>query len=124
LFDDVIPCIKELKGYRLGIISNGDLKQQSLKLDRLGIKDRFEIITTSGEAGIAKPNIEIFKTACSRADENPENCCYVGDDFKTDILPCRETGMYGIWLNRESGQRRVSDIVAINTLHNLKDILT
>lgn len=123
-FDDVIPCLKELSGYRLGIISNGDFEQQSMKLDRLGVKDYFEEIITSGEAGIAKPNIELFKIACGRANEPPENCCYVGDDLNTDILPCREAGMHGIWLNRVNEKASFPDITEIKALEDLKDIIT
>jgi HAD superfamily hydrolase (TIGR01549 family) len=33
----------------------------------MGIMKYFEVIITSSEVGIAKPNIEIFKTACERA---------------------------------------------------------
>lgn len=66
-----------------------------MKLDRLGVKDYFEEIITPGEARIAKPNIELFKIAYGRANEPPENCCYVGDDLNIDILPCREAGMHG-----------------------------
>lgn len=123
-FDDVIPCLNDLSGYRLGIISNGDMEQQSLKLVRLGIKSYFEIIVTSGEAGIAKPNVEIFNIACGRASEPPENCCYIGDDLNTDIMPCREIGMHGIWLSRDNKKVNLSNITVINTLRNLKLILS
>jgi putative hydrolase of the HAD superfamily len=122
-FNDVISCLKGLTEYRLGIISNGDLEQQSLKLERLGIKNYFEIIVTSGEVGIAKPNIKLFKIACNGVKEHPNNCYYIGDDIATDILPCKEIGMHGIWLNRNGGQTTFSNIVTINNLSNLKNIL-
>lgn len=122
-FDDVIPCLKELRGYKLGIISNGDLEQQSLKLERLGIKDYFVSIVTAGEVGVAKPDSNLFEIACSRVNEWPKDCYYIGDDLKTDILSCREIGMHGIWLNRNNGQLVFSDINMINSLKNLQSIL-
>lgn len=122
-YDDVIPCLQELTGYKLGIISNGDLEQQSLKLERLGIKNYFVSIITAGEVGIAKPNIKLFEIACSRVNESPKDCYYIGDDLKTDIFPSREIGMHGIWLNRNNGQLDFSDINMINSLKNLKSIL-
>ena|GEM_PF-5591545 len=51
-FEDVVPCLQELTTYKLGIISNGDLEQQSLKLERMGIKHFFSEIITAGEDGI------------------------------------------------------------------------
>lgn len=122
-FNDVISCLNELTGYRLGIISNGDLKQQSLKLEKIGIKNYFEIIVTAGEFGIAKPSTKLFEIACNKVNEYPKDCYYVGDNLDTDILPCREIGMRGIWLNRNGKKTTFSDIININTLRNLKNNL-
>lgn len=80
-FNDVISCLNELTGYRLGIISNGDLEQQSLKLERLGIKNYFQIIVTAGEVGAAKPSVKLFEIACKRVNEYPKDCYYVGDNL-------------------------------------------
>lgn len=122
-FNDVITCLNELTGYRLGIISNGDLKQQFLKLDRLGIRNYFEIIVTAGEIGIAKPSVELFKIACNMINEQPKECYYIGDNLNIDILPCREIGMHGIWLNRNNQQHPITDIIIINSLKSLKSNL-
>jgi putative hydrolase of the HAD superfamily len=61
-FKDVAPCLKLLKqsGHRLGIISNGDYTQQIEKLNRIGIKEYFDIIVASSELGVAKPDANIF----------------------------------------------------------------
>jgi putative hydrolase of the HAD superfamily len=120
VFDDVEPCLQELSGYRLGIISNGDLEQQSLKLERLGIKDYFDFIFTAGDIGVAKPDIRLFEIACSRVNEIPKDCFYIGDDLKTDILPCREVGMCGIWLNRKNVQLDFNSRNVISSLKELK----
>lgn len=118
-FEDVVPCLQELTTYKLGIISNGDLEQQSLKLERMGIKHFFTDIITAGEVGIAKPNIELFMVACNRANTHPQECWYIGDDLYTDILPCEEAGIKGIWLNRK---REPLSIKTIRMIHSLDDI--
>ena len=97
-YDDVIPCLNALKGERLGIISNGDLKQQMFKLEKIGKGDYFDTVITAGEVGVAKPNIGIFKIACRKANISANDCIYIGDDYETDIVSCREAGMNGIWL--------------------------
>ena len=122
-FDDVIPCLEELHKYRLGIISNGDLEQQMLKLERMGIKDYFEVFVTAGDTGVAKPNPRIFKIACMRAGEEPMQCYYVGDDLKTDILPCNNFGMTGIWINRKMEPIELLNTKTIFSLLELKTVL-
>lgn len=122
-FSDVIPCLQQLDGYKLGIISNGDSKQQLLKLDKIGIKKYFSTIVTSGEVGIAKPNTKLFHLACKSVNESPENCYYIGDDLKSDILPCTEIGMRGIWINRKNEQSGSYVIKTIFSLENLKENL-
>lgn len=98
--------------------------QQTLKLERLGIKDYFETIITAGDVGTAKPDTKLFEIACARVNEDPKNCYYIGDDLETDILPCIKIGMNGIWLNRNDKQKSYSDdIIIINTLQELQNIL-
>ncbi|URZ02167.1 HAD family hydrolase [Clostridium felsineum] len=100
-FDDVVSCLKELsRSHKLGIISNGDLKQQLFKLERMKIKKYFSNIITSGEVGISKPDVEIFSVACDKVNEKPQQCYYVADNLYIDIIPCEKAGFNGIWLNR------------------------
>lgn len=119
LYPDVMPCLKELDGLRLGIISNGDPGQQREKLERMGIAGRFSVVVISGDIGCAKPAAEIFHTACKAAQQSPEKCIYFGDDFSTDAMGSRQVGMTGIWLNR-SDSGLPDEGPAIKTLAGLK----
>lgn len=123
-FDEVIPCLKYLsKKYRLSVISNGDLKQQSLKLEKMKIKQYFIDIITAGEVGISKPNIKLFNIACDRVNKQPQECYYIGDDLHTDIIPCKDVGMNGIWLNRKRETSTINSIKIIYNLNDLRNIL-
>lgn len=122
-FDDVKPCLESLKEYRLGIISNGDLAQQNLKLEKMKIKSYFEIIITAGEVGISKPNVEMFKIAASKANVQLRHCYYVGDDLNTDILPCKKVNMKGILIDRNELAVKIGGITVINSLENLKNYI-
>lgn len=122
-FDDVKPCLESLKEYRLGIISNGDLAQQNLKLEKMKIKSYFEIIITAGEVGISKPNVEMFKIAASKANVQLRHCYYVGDDLNTDILPCKKVNMKGILIDRNELAVKIAGITVINSLENLKNYI-
>lgn len=123
-YDDVIPCLKHLsRKYELGIISNGDLNQQSLKLEKMKIKKYFIDIITAGEIGISKPNIKLFNIACKRVNKQPQECYYIGDDLQTDIIPCKDVGMNGIWLNRKRERLTINSIKMIYNLSDLRSIL-
>ncbi|WP_059103196.1 HAD family hydrolase [Shouchella shacheensis] len=76
VYDDVIPCLEFLKsnGYRLGVISNGDLSQQLEKLNNIGVKKYFNNIYASSEIGVSKPNPEIFLEACKQANAKVGEC--------------------------------------------------
>ncbi len=119
-YDDVLPCLRQLRGQRLGILSNGDGTQQKAKLQRMGIDQYFYIQIISGEIGFSRPGVEIFWAAAEQAGELPRDCVYVGDDLYTDILPCGQAGMKGIWLKRDaSGSAGQNDVAMIRSLREL-----
>lgn len=96
LFDDVLPCLDALRSYSLGIISNGNGKQQRRKLHRLGIAGGFQGVVISEEVGIWKPKPEIFWEACRQAGEAPGDCVYIGDSLTTDALASQAAGLRGV----------------------------
>ncbi|WP_211750392.1 HAD-IA family hydrolase [Paenibacillus sp. Marseille-Q4541] len=122
-FEDVIPCLEAHKEYRLGIITNGDSTQQRQKLKKIGIFDYFEIVIAAGDIGVSKPNTEIFRYACSMAQEHPADRIYIGDNLETDIFPCEKIDMKGIWLNRKNEIKGQEHIRTIKILFDLPKIL-
>ena len=121
-YDDVIPCLESLKGKKLGIISNGDHAQQLMKLEKIGVKDYFEDVVTAGNIGIAKPNVKIFEMACERNDVSVDESYYIGDDIKSDIIPCSEIGMKAILINR-TGKDVDKEIVQVGSLDKINELL-
>ena len=121
-YDDVITCLEVLKIQKLGIISNGDHEQQIKKLEKMGISSYFEDVITAGSLGVAKPNVRIFEIACERNAVEVEDSCYIGDDIKSDSLPCNEIGMKAVFINRN--QKEVDrGIIQVNSLLELMSVL-
>ncbi len=118
LFPDVLPCLNQLSGYRLGVLTNGDAVQQRAKLWRTGIASRFECVVISSECGAAKPSREIFQYACGLLDVEASRVVYVGDQFGLDAQPARDAGLVGVWLDR--GQLRRREAAPVIT--NLKEL--
>jgi putative hydrolase of the HAD superfamily len=121
-FGDVIPCLEALKPFTLGVISNGDYKQQVEKLERIGIQQYFTYIITSSEIGFAKPHVNIFAEASKKAGTKAEDCFYIGDRLETDALGSKKAGMNGIWLNRKDDGVH-EDIIVISSLEQLATII-
>lgn len=118
LFDDVLPALQSLYGYRCGIISNGSSRQQNAKIRNTGIQNFFDIVVLSEDIGVAKPDPGIFLAACRRAGAPPQQCCYVGDRLDHDALASRAAGLQSFWLCRE--QRNCK--IAIDRLGSLTDL--
>jgi HAD superfamily hydrolase (TIGR01549 family)/HAD superfamily hydrolase (TIGR01509 family) len=124
LFPDVIPALDALKEQRLGIITNSNLAYQTNKLKRLGILDRFEWLVASEQVGVAKPDPAIFIEACRRAQAEPRDCVYVGDDFEKDAVASQAAGLRGIWVNREDAPPHPSHVIMIRDLRELAEMIS
>ena len=119
-YDDVINCLKSLKGYKIGIISNGDYNQQIEKLKRMNIYTCFCDVVAAGEVGYAKPDSKIFEIACERNNIGINEACYVGDNIKTDIVPAEAIGMKAVLIDRNKSNSVEGTINRIYSLNDLK----
>lgn len=101
LFPETWIALTLLGNRPLGLVTNGNARQQRDKLKKLEIEARFPFILTAEEAGCAKPDPQIFLMACERVGEKPEDCFYVGDHFASDIAPAEALGMKTVWVDRK-----------------------
>lgn len=124
LFDDVYDVIVKLhdQGYKLGVISNGDLSQQSDKLRRTGIYDFFDIVTTSSEYDYSKPDTRLYETIVNRFNINKEDMIMIGDQAEKDVLPCLSIGIDAIWLNRKN-KPSIDGVKEIKNMNELFDYI-
>ncbi|QDZ16376.1 HAD family hydrolase [Humibacter ginsenosidimutans] len=101
---DARGCLDALRGtipgVRLGIITNGELDRQLLKLDAIGVGDDFDVVIASGDVGVAKPDARIFALACQRLGVRPSEAVYVGDRLATDAIGAARAGLIGVWIDR------------------------
>jgi putative hydrolase of the HAD superfamily len=88
------------RGLRLGVITNGDARQQRRKVTAIGLADVLPRVVASSEAGAAKPDAGIFRTACAALGVPAERAAYVGDRLGVDAEGAAAAGLAGIWLDR------------------------
>jgi len=104
LHEDALPCLDELArripGVRFGLITNGELAYQSVKLADTGLGARMEHVVTSAEFGLSKPRPEIFRHAAALFGAEPSRSVYVGDRLRTDAIGAAAAGLTGVWLDR------------------------
>ena len=105
LHEDV-TVLEELQAYHVGIITNGahdeHTDSQLSKVRHLGLSERIQSLTISGEIGVRKPKVEIFQVACERADVSPKAALYVGDTIANDIVGANRAGMTSVFIDRKS----------------------
>ena len=129
LYEDV-TVLEKLHAYHVGIITNGahddHTDSQLSKVRHLGLSERVQSLTISGEIGVRKPGIEIFKVACQRADVLPKEAIFIGDSVQNDIVGANRAGMTSVLINRKSDVLipKTADEQPDHTISNLHDVLS
>ena len=93
---------------KLGIISNFDFRLYRI-LDGLGLKQFFDTVTISSEAGYAKPAAEIFATALASLDVAPAEAVHVGDSEHMDVRGAQDAGLRAILIDMGPNRASASD---------------
>lgn len=100
LLEGTLEILNYLKpNYKLHIITNGFKEVQHKKMEKSGILEYFQTITTSEDVGVKKPNRKIFETALMNAAARVENSIMIGDNFEADIMGAKNFGMQAIIYN-------------------------
>lgn len=129
LFDDVFEVLDVLKAknYKLGIIAN-QVPGAKERLQAWGLLNYFDVVATSAELGVAKPDRMIFESALKSAGCHPQNAIMIGDRLDNDIMPAKVIGMNTVWVRRGLAifqsvdlGKRVADWI-IDDLSDLKEI--
>jgi putative hydrolase of the HAD superfamily len=124
LHPDAIPCLQAFQGRPMGLITNGDGKQQRAKIKKFGLGAYLSTVVISLEVGCAKPDKAIFELAAQQGGARIGDCVYVGDRLETDALGSLCAGMKGIWLDRKGkGVGKEIEVPVIKSLMELPQLL-
>jgi putative hydrolase of the HAD superfamily len=93
------------RGFRLGLLSDGEPEIQYGKLDALGLRAAFDATLVSGELGrdAWKPSPRGLIALAGRLGVEPGDAVYVSDNPAKDFKAAREAGMHSIRVRREGG---------------------
>ncbi|MCX8007565.1 MAG: HAD-IA family hydrolase [Coriobacteriia bacterium] len=113
-YPDVVPVLSVLReaGIATGIVSNWDTRLASL-IGGLGLGGLFDVVISSADVGLRKPDPRIFTLACSRLGIDPESAVHVGDHYYADVLGARAVGIAPVLVSRTGETPPLSGACAV-----------
>ncbi|MER5218786.1 HAD family hydrolase [Streptomyces flaveus] len=99
LYDDVRPALAGLRELGVRVIIAGNQTARVGELLR-GLDLPADLIVTSGEWGVAKPQPEFFARVLEVAHAEPGATVYVGDHPANDLWPAKTAGLRAAHIRR------------------------
>ncbi|MEU7400020.1 HAD family hydrolase [Streptomyces sp. NPDC044948] len=131
LYDDVRPALAELRRLGLRVVVAGNQTARAGELLR-DLHLPADLVVTSDEWGVAKPDPGFFRKAVDAGQAAPEETVYVGDHPANDILPAATSGLRtahlrrGPWGHLWADTPEVTEVAdwRIDTLTDLPSLVT
>ena len=111
------------QGYRMHMTSNGFHEVQYKKLAACGMRDYFDTIILSENAGVNKPSPAFFDYALRQSGASRETTLMIGDNLQTDILGALNAGIDALLFNRWEVDVRESPQAPTFVVDHLRDII-
>ncbi|MFD5252091.1 HAD family hydrolase [Streptomyces bobili] len=99
LYDDVRPALSALRGRGVRVVVAGNQTSHAGELLR-ELSLPADLIVTSGEWGVAKPQQAFFERVLEVAQAPKDRTLYVGDHPANDVFPAKAAGLRVAHLRR------------------------
>ena len=111
------------RGYRIHMCSNGFHEVQYKKLDACGMRDYFDTIILSENAGVNKPSPLYFDYALKISGASRETTLMIGDNLQSDIIGALNAGLDAMLFNRWAIDAKDIPQKPTFIVDNLRDII-
>ena len=111
------------KGYRMHMCSNGFHEVQYKKLAACGLRDYFDTIILSEDAGVNKPSPFYFDYALRQSGASRETTLMIGDNLQSDIFGALNAGIDAMLFNRWAIDKKDIPQEPTFIVNNLRDIM-
>ncbi|UKA73059.1 HAD family hydrolase [Arthrobacter sp. FW306-06-A] len=107
-FPDAVSTLRSIRaiGLPVGVVTNGNHKQQTAKISRTGLEGLLDGIFSSELMNHAKPEPEAFTLPCQSLNVLPSGTLYVGDNYRVDVEGARNAGLQALHLDRDGFKRK------------------
>jgi glucose-1-phosphatase len=113
LDDHLIDTIRGLHTrYKTAIISNALSNLRTTISSKWHFEDAFDVIITSAEVGVMKPDARIFQAALQALDVPPQAAIFL-DDFAQNVAGAQAVGMHAIhFRDPQQAQQELEQLLA------------
>lgn len=121
---ETLGMLKE-QGIRVGIGTDMTARIQFEKLKVLGLLPYIDFLVSSEEAGAEKPAPSFFDRCAEKAKARREECLFVGDSLKKDVLGAMDAGFKAVWYcpKESESQADVPQITDMMQLLRMAEVL-
>jgi 2-haloalkanoic acid dehalogenase type II len=125
LFPETKDAIENLReDFTVIIASNSDTEPLLIDLDKHELQ--VDKVFSSEKLKFYKPHQEFYQRLLKKIGKNPDECVYIGDSLKNDVLMPKKAGMKSIWINRnnEKIENNVKPDLVVNNLLEIEQNLS
>jgi HAD superfamily hydrolase (TIGR01509 family) len=114
IYPETKEVLSRLKNYRKGVITNTPKDSAIKVLKQFDIYKYFDIVLTSNDVKMSKPNPEIVIKSCKILNVNPKNVVLIGDT-KSDVEAGNSAGckVIGIGVDADFTISKIYEITSI-----------
>ncbi len=125
LYDDVLPCLRTLRGagVRMALASNAIGHGLEEIVAHFALDGFFAASASSAEVGVVKPSCAVFEHVLRQLNVVPEAAVMIGDSVEDDVEGALACGLAAILLDR-SGRAAGSRLPSIRSLRELPAALS
>jgi putative hydrolase of the HAD superfamily len=96
----ILPAIAE-RGVVIGAVSDWGQTLTAI-LHAHHISAHLDFVIASGNIGLSKPNIQLYRLALQRANVQPHEALHIGDSYYADVCGARAAGIHPVLLDRSA----------------------
>lgn len=124
LFPDVPDLLAAAAGEGLpvALLTNSAHAPTRVKLEALGLLERFDVVVTTDTLGFGKPDPRVYLEACRLLGAEPDGVVCLGDNLEWDVLGAEAAGLRAVWLDRE-GRGTSEPVASVRGLDELTAVL-
>jgi putative hydrolase of the HAD superfamily len=111
------------RGLQIAIVTNNIADEQRQKMRRCAMDPLVNVLITSEETGVQKPEPEIFQAALGAVDLPASDCVMVGDVWATDIAGAQNAGIRPVWFNWRGTASPDPTVAELRSLEPAADVV-